>query len=181
MSAIHHYGNALCLMCILAEASCQRSKPGAPRTYGAPGMQEIELVMAYWSSSRRLFFICHTGLATGAQDPEIRKLAVEMLNECHVEVRAAQEDSANQELLRLLKRERQAQEKQREEQHELRSGAKVVPEKGLYVGLKNIVDSKFKRLRKSPERFSDIKWTDSGKRWHSPPGRIRSRRRFRRE
>jgi hypothetical protein len=50
-------------------------------------------------------------LATRAQDREIRKLAVEMLNEHHVEVRAAQEDPANQELLRLLKRERQAQEK----------------------------------------------------------------------
>jgi hypothetical protein len=34
----------------------------------------------------------------------------------------------------------------------------------LNVDLKNIVDPKFKRLRKSPERFSDIKWTDSGKR-----------------
>jgi hypothetical protein len=45
-------------------------------------------------------------LVTRAQDPEVRKLAVEMLNEYHVEVRAAQEDSANQELLRLSKRER---------------------------------------------------------------------------
>ena len=46
-------------------------------------------------------------LVTRAQDPEIRKLAVEMLNKYHVEVRAAQEDPANQELLRLLKRELQ--------------------------------------------------------------------------
>jgi hypothetical protein len=45
-------------------------------------------------------------LTTRAQDSEIRKLAVEMLNEYYVEVRAAQEDPANQELLRLLKRER---------------------------------------------------------------------------
>ncbi|CAN9145950.1 unnamed protein product [Alternaria alternata] len=103
-------------------------------------------------------------LATRAQDPEIHKLAVEMLNEYHVEVRAAQDDPANQELLRSLKRKRQAQEKQQEAQDELRSGAKVVPEKGLDVDLKNIADSKSKRLRKRPERFSDIKWTDSGKR-----------------
>ena len=103
-------------------------------------------------------------LAARAQDPGIRKLAVEMLNEYHVEVCAAQEDPANQELLRLLKRERQAQEKQQEAQDELRSGAKVVPEKGLNVDLKNIVDSKSKRLMKRPERFSDIKWTDFGKR-----------------
>lgn len=47
-------------------------------------------------------------LATRAQDPEISKLAVEMLKECHVEVREAQEDPANKELLRLLKRERTA-------------------------------------------------------------------------
>jgi hypothetical protein len=47
-------------------------------------------------------------LATRAQDPEIRKLAVEILKEYHVEVREAQEDPANQELLRLLKRERTA-------------------------------------------------------------------------
>jgi hypothetical protein len=64
----------------------------------------------------------------------------------------------------LLKRERQAQEKQREAQDELRSGAKVVPDKSLNVDLKNIVDSKSKRLRKRPERSSDIEWTDSGKR-----------------
>ncbi|CAN9172962.1 unnamed protein product [Alternaria alternata] len=77
---------------------------------------------------------------------------------------AAQQDPANQELLRLLNREWQAQEKQREAQDELRSGAKVVPEKGLNVNLKNVVDSQSKRLRKRPEGFSDIKWTDSGKR-----------------
>ena len=63
-------------------------------------------------------------LATRAQDPEIHKLAVEMLNEYHVEVRAAQDDPANQELLRSLKRKRQAQEKQREAQDELRSGVR---------------------------------------------------------
>jgi hypothetical protein len=103
-------------------------------------------------------------LVTRTHDPEIRKLAVEMLNEYHVEVRAAQDDPANKELLELLKRERQAQEKQREAQDELRSGAKVVPEKGLNVDPEHIVDSKSKRLRKRPEEFGDIKWTDSGKR-----------------
>jgi hypothetical protein len=34
----------------------------------------------------------------------------------------------------------------------------------LNVDLKDIVDSKCKRRRKRPERFSGIKWTDSGKR-----------------
>ena len=108
-------------------------------------------------------------LATRAQDPEIRKLAVEMLNEYHVEVRAAQDDPCNKELQKLLKRQRQAQEKEREEQDELRRGAKVVPEKGLNVDPKNIVDPKSKRLRKQPERFSDIEWTDSGQRGSTVP------------
>ncbi|CAI9633145.1 unnamed protein product [Alternaria burnsii] len=103
-------------------------------------------------------------MATRAQDPEIRKLAVEMLNEYHVDVRAAQDDPCNKELQKLLKRQRQAQEKEREEQDELSRGAKVVPEKGLNVDPKNIVDPKSKRLRKKPERFSDIEWTDSGQR-----------------
>jgi hypothetical protein len=58
----------------------------------------------------------------------------------------------------------QAQEKQREAQDELCSGVKVVPEKGLNVDPENIVDSKSKRRKKRPERFSDIKWSDSGKR-----------------
>ncbi|CAN9105543.1 unnamed protein product [Alternaria alternata] len=81
-------------------------------------------------------------LVTRAQDPEVRKLAVEMLNEGNG----------------------QAQEKQREAQDELCSGVKVVPEKGLNVDPENIVDSKSKRRKKRPERFSDIKWSDSGKR-----------------
>jgi hypothetical protein len=43
-------------------------------------------------------------LATRAQDPEIRKLAVVMLNEYHVDVRAAQDGPCNKELQKLLKR-----------------------------------------------------------------------------
>jgi hypothetical protein len=34
----------------------------------------------------------------------------------------------------------------------------------LHVDLKNIVDSKSKRLRERPESFSEIKWTNSRKR-----------------
>lgn len=94
--------------------------------------------------------------------------SVSSLSKCSTSItwklRAVQQDPANQELLRLLNRERQAHEKQREAQDELRSDAKVVPEKGLNVDLKNIVDSKSKRLRKKPERFSDINWTNCGKR-----------------
>ena len=116
----------------------------------------------YWESKKPDKYVVE--LATRAQDPEIRKLAVEMLNEYHVDVRAAQDDPCNKELQKLLKRQRQAQEKEREEQDELRRGAKVVPEKGLNVDPKNIVDPKSKRLRKKPERFSDIEWTDSGQR-----------------
>jgi hypothetical protein len=38
-----------------------------------------------------------------AQDPEIRKLAVEMLNEYHVEVRAAKEDSRQSRAFEIVK------------------------------------------------------------------------------
>ena len=44
----------------------------------------------YWESKKPDKYVIE--LATRAQDPEIRKLAVEMLNEYHVEVRAAQDD-----------------------------------------------------------------------------------------
>lgn len=42
-------------------------------------------------------------LAKRAQDPEIRKLAVEMLNEYHVEVRAAKEDSRQPRAFEIVK------------------------------------------------------------------------------
>ena len=76
----------------------------------------------YWESKKPDKYVVE--LATRAQDPEIRKLAVEMLNEYHVEVRAAQGDPRNKELQKLLMRQRQAQEKQREAQDELRSGVR---------------------------------------------------------
>jgi hypothetical protein len=63
-----------------------------------------------WESKKSYKYVVES--ATRAQDPEIRKLAVEMLNEYHMQVRAAQDDPANKELLKSLKRERQAQEKQ---------------------------------------------------------------------
>ncbi|RYN35416.1 hypothetical protein AA0119_g1231 [Alternaria tenuissima] len=103
-------------------------------------------------------------LATRAQDPKIRALAVEMLNEYHKEVQSAQKDPENAELMGLLCKERDASLKRRREtQEEARAATTTVPESTqAHIDLSNIVGSK--RERKRPERFGDVKWSDSGKR-----------------
>ena len=50
---------------------------------------------------------------TRAQDPAFQAFAVEVLNEYHLEVRAAQDDRANKELLDMLLHERAAREQRR--------------------------------------------------------------------
>jgi hypothetical protein len=101
-------------------------------------------------------------LATRAQDPEIRALAVEVLNEYHKEVQAAQNDPENQELMRLLREERAAKrKKERERIDAAKTTTKTIHENSSeVVDESNIVDSK--RTSKRPERFVDIQWSDGG-------------------
>jgi hypothetical protein len=103
-------------------------------------------------------------LATRAEDPEIRALAVEMLNEYHQEVQAAQDDPKNQEVMKMLRDERVANEKRRHEVEEVAQAATTTVHEnfGSVLDTNNIVETK--RIRRQPERFEDIKWSDGGKR-----------------
>jgi hypothetical protein len=101
-------------------------------------------------------------LATRAQDPDIRALAVDVLNEYHKEVQAAQDDPENAKLIKLLRKERAEKEKERREiEDDAKRGATTVPETSAALDLDNIIDAK--RTRRRPERFEDVQWDDNGK------------------
>ncbi|CAA9966438.1 Helicase C-terminal [Pyrenophora teres f. maculata] len=101
-------------------------------------------------------------LATRAQDPVIRSLAVDVLNEYQKEVQAAQDDPENAELMRAVREERASrQTKRRIMEEDIKAATKTVAEPSLsMVNQDNIINAK--RTTKRPERFSDLKWTDEG-------------------
>lgn len=103
-------------------------------------------------------------LATRAHDPDIQALAVDMLNEYHKEVQAAQDDPDNLQLMQLLLEERAQKIKAREAREREAAGAKAVPEKASLdvLDANNIVTAT--RARRKPERFEDVKWSDEGHR-----------------
>lgn len=98
-------------------------------------------------------------LATRAQDPIIQALAVEILNEHQEQVKAAHDDPENADWMTELRRLQAEREKQLRDYAESR--AQTVSEKPS-VEEKNIVTGT--RLRKRPERYTDIEWTDNGSR-----------------
>jgi hypothetical protein len=99
-------------------------------------------------------------LATRANDPQIRQLAVNMLNEYHRSVREAQDNPDNKQLRDLLVKERAQRERDKRIAEEAGSGAKVVAEK-IIPEPESIIEGK--RARRQVQRFADLIWNDSGK------------------
>jgi hypothetical protein len=103
-------------------------------------------------------------LATRATDPNIQALAVEMLNEHHKEVQAAQDDPKNKKLMNKLREELARLRNVREERKaESAAAAKTVTEKmsSDVLDAANVVTDK--RNRKQPERFEDVQWSEGGR------------------
>lgn len=102
-------------------------------------------------------------LATIDNDPGVRKLAVELLNEYQAEIRAAQDDPENASLMEdLRKHQRVEEEKLKAAMKNDSSGAKTVPESPDQLDVNNIIGDR-KREVKRPALYMDEKWSNSGK------------------
>ncbi|KAI4648529.1 uncharacterized protein J4E79_010151 [Alternaria viburni] len=144
------------------QATMRPIRMNSPREVTITKMFVQNSLCAYRESKKSDKYIVE--LATRAQDPEIRALAVQVLNEYHLEVRAAQDDPENQDLLQMLLHERTVREQQRRDEKEAQSGAQAVADHNRDVDAENIIQPGTKRERKRPERFEDLKWSEGGAR-----------------
>lgn len=122
----------------------------SPREVTIVKMHAINTIASYRESKKVDKYVVE--LATRAADPAIRNLAVQVLNEYHAEVRAAQDAEENKELMATLieARDREVARMARIKKEE-EDGAKTVPERYEALDATKIIANGEKRAKSQPK------------------------------